>query len=92
VLSEEDYAFKKYILDIACKGATVFNGEHLPLLQAYTFPKLEALAADGLAEWNTSGAKLTEQGHDFIRVVCSAFDLYLQRGAQSEKPVFSKAI
>jgi oxygen-independent coproporphyrinogen-3 oxidase len=92
VLSEEDMAFKKYILDIACKGAALFDEDHLPLLQTYTFPKLEALAADGLVEWNTTGLRLTEQGHYFIRVVCSAFDLYLQRGVQSEKPIFSKAI
>jgi oxygen-independent coproporphyrinogen-3 oxidase len=92
VLSEEDGAFKKYILDISCKGATTFQEEHLPLHRAYLFPKLEALAADGLVEWNTSGVKLTEQGHYFIRVVCSAFDLYLQRSTQSEKPIFSKAI
>lgn len=92
VLSEEDGAFKKYILDISCKGATTFGSDHLPLLKAYTFPKLEALAADGLIEWNNLGVRLTEQGHYFIRVVCSAFDLYLQRGEQNAKPIFSKAI
>ncbi|HEY0039228.1 MAG TPA: coproporphyrinogen III oxidase, partial [Flavisolibacter sp.] len=91
-LSEEDIAFKKYILDISCKGATTFNEEHLPLLRIYTFPKLEALAADGLVEWDTKGTKLTVQGHYFLRVACCAFDLYLQRGVQSEKPIFSKAI
>ncbi|WP_162944674.1 oxygen-independent coproporphyrinogen III oxidase [Flavisolibacter nicotianae] len=92
VLSEEDIAFKKYILDISCKGATTFGNNHLALLKAYTFPKLDALAADGLVEWNSLGVRLTEQGHFFIRVVCSAFDLYLQRGEQSAKPIFSKAI
>ncbi len=92
VLSDEDRAFKQYILDIACKGSTTFYEEHLPLLRTYSFPKLELLAADGLVEWNAAGAKLTAQGHYFIRAVCSTFDLYLQRGAVSEKPIFSKAI
>lgn len=92
VLSEEDVAFKRYILDIGCKGATSFNEEHLPLLQAHTFPRLEALAADGLIRWTENGIALTAQGHYFIRVVCSAFDLYLSRQAQSGKNVFSKAI
>jgi len=91
-LSKEDIDFKKYILDISCKGAMIFNDDDLPLLRTYTFPKLSALASDGLVEWDTKGAKLTEQGHYFIRAVCSAFDLYLQRGVQSEKPIFSKAI
>jgi oxygen-independent coproporphyrinogen-3 oxidase len=92
VLTEEDAKFKQYILDIACKGSTTFNEEHLALLRTYSFPKLEVLAADGLVEWNTVGARLTPQGHYFIRAVCSAFDLYLQRGVLSEKPIFSKAI
>ena len=91
-LSEEDRAFRRYILDLSCKGATQLVEEHLPLLQTYTFPKLQDLAADGLIDWNTSGVKLTSQGHYFIRVVCSAFDLYLQRGSQSDKSIFSKAI
>jgi oxygen-independent coproporphyrinogen-3 oxidase len=92
VLSEEDVAFRKNILDISCKGATVFDEEHLVLLRTYTFPKLDAQAADGLVEWSQAGVRLTQQGHYFIRAVCSAFDLYLQRVAQPEKLVFSKAI
>ncbi len=92
VLSPEDRAFQQYILDMACQGSTTFDAAHLPLLRTYSFPKLEALAADGLVEWNTAGARLTAQGHYFIRAVCSAFDLYLQRGAAPEKPIFSKAI
>lgn len=92
VLSGEDIAFRRYILDIACKGFTFFNEEHAEILGIYTFPKLGALAADGLVECSETGAKLTAQGHYFIRAVCSAFDLYLQRGHGAEKPIFSKAI
>ncbi len=92
MLSEEDIEFKKYILDIACRSETVFDPKHLPLLKQYTFPLLNDFADDGLVTWNEKGAKLTAQGHYFIRVVCSAFDLHLQRNGQKEKPVFSKAI
>jgi len=92
VLNNEDIAFRQYILDIACKGFTAFKEEHLPLLKTYTLPKLKVLEADGLIEWNETSVKLTAQGHYFIRVVCSAFDLYLQRQASTEKPLFSKAI
>jgi oxygen-independent coproporphyrinogen III oxidase len=92
ILSEKDKAFKKYILDISCNGATTFKEDHRELLEAYTFPKLEVLAKDGLIEWNAAGLKLTTQGHYFIRVVCSAFDLYLQRSTQRTKPIFSKSI
>jgi len=92
VLSEEDSTFKKYILDISCKGSTCFRKKDLPLLTTYTFPKLKSLEADGLIEWNATGLQLTAQGHYFIRVVCSAFDLYLQRSTPQEKPIFSKSI
>lgn len=92
MLSEEDAHFRKYILDIACRGTTTFDEKDLPLLEQYSFPKLEALAADGLVEWDRVGARLTPQGRQFIRNIASAFDLYIQRQAASEKLVFSKAI
>lgn len=92
-LSEEDRSFRKYILDISCRGLTHFAPKDLPLLRQYTFPKLEAFAEDGLAEWNEKGLTLTAQGRQFIRNVCSAFDLHLQRQQVTPpKPVFSQAI
>ena len=90
-LSSEDQAFRKYILDISCKGKTHFSREHLPLLEQYTFPRLEDFERDGLVDWDYSGLKLTDQGHYFIRNICSAFDLFLQRSTPG-KQVFSKAI
>jgi oxygen-independent coproporphyrinogen III oxidase len=92
LLTEEDSGFRQYILDISCKGHTLFKEEHLPLLQTYTFPYLQTLAEDGLVEWSHSGLKLTRQGHYFIRVVCSAFDLHLQRNTSGKTMRFSKAI
>jgi oxygen-independent coproporphyrinogen III oxidase len=92
-LNDEDLAFRKYILDVSCKGETRFKTEHLPLLEKYSFPQLAQLAKDGLLSFDNTGMILSPQGHYFIRNVCSAFDLYLQRGTNSsEKPVFSKAI
>jgi oxygen-independent coproporphyrinogen-3 oxidase len=91
LLSEEDIAFRKYILDITCKGKTEFQTEHLSILEQYTFPKLSDLQKDGLIEWNRDGLLLTPQGHYFIRNICSAFDLYLNRSVPA-KTIFSKAI
>jgi oxygen-independent coproporphyrinogen III oxidase len=90
-LNKEDEWFRRYILDIACKGKTSFRLADLPTLETYTFPRLAELERDGLVQWNREGLSLTAQGHYFIRNVCSAFDLYLQRSAP-EKTVFSKAI
>jgi oxygen-independent coproporphyrinogen III oxidase len=91
MLNEEDKAFRKYILDIACKGNTVFLDEHLPLLDQYTFPKLAELAKDGLVEYDRKSVRVTGQGQYFLRNICAAFDLYIPRSHPKEQ-VFSKAI
>jgi oxygen-independent coproporphyrinogen-3 oxidase len=64
----------------------------LPLLEAFTFPKLEQFANDGLIEYDKSYLKLTAQGHYFIRNICSSFDLYLQRDHSFTRQTFSNAI
>ncbi|HRE50739.1 MAG TPA: oxygen-independent coproporphyrinogen III oxidase [Flavitalea sp.] len=92
-LNEEDLAFRQYIKDISCRGATVFRPEHLPTLEALCFPALEQMAKDGLVEYDRRQLQLTAEGHYFIRNVCSTFDLYLQRGHSfSGRQKFSKAI
>ena len=92
-LSKEDQTFKKYIKDIICKGETTFNDTDQILLRLYTFPKLEELARDGLIDFNEKGLRLIGEGRYFVRNVCSAFDLYLQRSQEKEQiNVFSKAI
>lgn len=93
LLNQEDLAFRKYIRDISCCGMTSFNPEDLPLLEEYVFPKLEGLQDDGLIVYDRSMVKLTDCGLFFLRNVCSAFDLYLQRkNVREEKPLFSRAI
>ncbi|HEY0676943.1 MAG TPA: oxygen-independent coproporphyrinogen III oxidase [Chitinophagaceae bacterium] len=90
-LDSLDVAFRKYIRDLSCKGETSFDPAHLPILEEHTFPRLIELAEDGLIEWDKKGIRLTLQGHYFIRNICSAFDLYLEKG-NPEKQIFSKAI
>ena len=90
-LNTEDLHFKRYILDISCKGKTLFNEDDLPLLKEYSFPQLALLAADELIDYNETGVIVTPVGQHFIRNICSAFDLYLQRNAFT-KTVFSKSI
>jgi len=92
-LDKEDQTFKRYILDISCKGETQFRQDDLPLLEEFCFPMLEELSEDGIVEWNRSGLRLTGRGHHFIRIVCSAFDLFIQRRKQTMQEVqYSKAI
>ena len=90
-LTDEDIAFRKYILDLGCKGHTNFNPEHLALLREYTFPELKNLAEDKLITWNEKGVEITPLGHHFIRNICRAFDLLQTRTAGASQ-LFSKAI
>jgi oxygen-independent coproporphyrinogen III oxidase len=89
-LSPVDIVFRRYILDISCKGETQLRPEDLTLLKEFTFPKLAEFEKDGLLNWDHSNVKLTPQGRYFIRNICSAFDLYLNKAPA--KQIFSKAI
>jgi oxygen-independent coproporphyrinogen III oxidase len=91
-LTDEDVAFRKYILDVSCQGKTTFQLKHMDILKTYTFPELTRLKEDGLVEWDVTGLQVTPLGRHFIRNICRAFDLHLLRSAIDEKPVFSKAI
>jgi oxygen-independent coproporphyrinogen-3 oxidase len=93
ILNEEDQLFRQSILDISCKGETVFNSKQSGLLEQFTFPELETFAEEGLVKYNTTGLQVTRQGHHFIRNICSAFDMHLHRvKARVDYPLFSKAI
>ncbi len=50
-LTDEDMAFKQYILDLSCHGKTTLDGAHMEVLRYYTFPELKKLEADALIEW-----------------------------------------
>ncbi len=92
-LNEEDRRFRNYIIDITCKGKTIFNETDLPALKQYSFPELKQLEVDGLIKWNEKGLFVTIPGRQFTRNICRALDLHLLRNQQvSELPVFSKAI
>ncbi|MDR3679954.1 MAG: oxygen-independent coproporphyrinogen III oxidase [Flavipsychrobacter sp.] len=92
-LTKEDIAFKKYILDISCNGKTTFSPEDLPILAEYTFPMLQNLENDGMLLFDNNMLAVTEQGRNFIRIICSAFDLHLLRSQSGmSNEIFSKAI
>jgi len=92
-LTKEDELFRRYILDISCRGTTWFTPVYHHLLETYTFPELARLQADGLVEFDTHQVTVTETGRNFLRNICRAFDLHLLRQQSlSQQPVFSKAV
>lgn len=94
-LNEEDRAFRRYILDISCRGRTELLPAHQHLIDTYSMPLLNQFKADGLLEWNDNSITVTPTGRHFIRNICSAFDLHLLRSRKEPGiglPLFSKAI
>ena len=92
-LNEEDVAFKNYILDISCRGYTLFRKQDLPTVKQYCFPELAKLQEDGLLLFDDEGLKLTPVGFNFIRNVCAAFDLkLLKKNSVINSRTFSTAI
>jgi oxygen-independent coproporphyrinogen III oxidase len=91
-LTAEDLSFRKYILDISCRGITYLNQEDRPLLEQYVFPVLRELADDGLVNYNQETVVVNDKGRFFLRNICSAFDIKMHRGNDEALPVFSKAI
>jgi oxygen-independent coproporphyrinogen-3 oxidase len=92
-LSEEDAAFRKYILDISCQAGTTFKAKDSSLLKDYSFEELKKLERDHLITWNEKGLNVTEMGRHFIRNICKAFDLHLLRSEKKfEQKQFSNAV
>jgi len=91
-LNEEDFAFKKYILDTSCRHKTLFSAMDMQLLRQYSFPELELLKHDGLVTFDDFGMQVTEKGKNFTRNICRAFDLHLLRTEQTQPSLYSKAI
>ncbi|MEY2792330.1 MAG: Coproporphyrinogen dehydrogenase [Bacteroidota bacterium] len=90
-LSTTDKAMRKYILNIACHGKTIFQKEDLETLEAFVFPELEKLAADQLILWSKNGLEVTALGLHFLRNICRPFDLKSTE-LRENKNTFSKAI
>jgi oxygen-independent coproporphyrinogen III oxidase len=90
-LTDEDRSFRKYILDMSCRGTTTLRLADLPVLQQYVYPELRKLTADNFIEWQGDDITITPTGRHFVRNICSAFDLHLQRSTQN-KPTFGNAV
>lgn len=92
-MTDEDRNFGRYILDISCRRKTEFRPEDMDMIRNVCFPQLALLAADGLVTYDDKGLEVTGLGKNFIRNICSTFDLYLWRNnVHHEKRTFSKAI
>jgi oxygen-independent coproporphyrinogen-3 oxidase len=91
-LNTEELIIRRHILDLMCHFATKW----IPALQATGFytqinSKLDGLIQDGLIAIDSTQLSILPKGYAFVRNVCMAFDLDLQRHTP-DKPLFSATI
>ena len=91
-LTEEDLLIRKNILNLMCGFKTNWATlsdliDELPQVMS----SLKEMQNDGLIEFDSDILKITEKGKPFIRNVCMAFDMRLQRN-KPETQLFSMTI
>ncbi len=80
ILTDEDVIVRTHILNLMCRFETSWKNPKmlLPNLHHVIF-LLKDLRMDGLLEIFYNGIKVSETGRAFVRNICMAFDLRLQR-------------
>ena len=81
-LTALDERFRNYIMEVICQGSTRFRSEDRDILKTYSFPMLEQLAQDQLILFTEETLEVTPLGRNFLRNICSAFDLHLLQSPQ----------
>jgi oxygen-independent coproporphyrinogen-3 oxidase len=92
ILTEEDRIIRKHILNLMCRFRTSWNEpkQQFPEL-AHSMERLGEMEQDGLVVITPNELIVTEQGKPFIRNICMAFDLRMQRKAPDTQ-LFSMTI
>lgn len=92
LLDDEDLVIRRHILNLMCRFETSWADPSLrtPGI-ADAIGRLGEMEADGLVERLPDGLRVTPAGRPFVRNVCMAFDLRLQR-RQPQTRLFSSVI
>ena len=92
LLTEEDEMVRKHILNLMCRLETSWAPEDQYFKEIPdVLIKLKEMEADGLVVIRSDSLKITEQGRPFVRNVCMAFDILLQRN-KPETQLFSMTV
>ncbi len=92
ILTDEDLIVRQHILNLMCHFATTWSDHSLYIddLKDIVF-KLREMESDGLVKFEKQGLRITEKGRPFVRNVCMAFDVLLQRKQPSTR-LFSMTV
>ncbi|MBT8311501.1 MAG: oxygen-independent coproporphyrinogen III oxidase [Flavobacteriaceae bacterium] len=92
ILTEEDQIIRKHILNLMCRFRTSWKqkDQQFPELE-HALERLGEMEQDGLVIISPNELIVTEKGKPFIRNICMAFDLRMQRKAPQTQ-LFSMTI
>lgn len=92
ILNNEDLIIRKHILNLMCEFKTSWEDVTLYFKELPdVLIKLKEMEKDGIVEINSKSICVTEKGKPFVRNVCMAFDLLLQKH-KPETQLFSMTI
>lgn len=92
ILTEEDQIIRRHILNLMCQFQTSWSAFKLHIRQLESIlERLKVMELDGLVEISEGSLRITEKGRPFVRNVCMAFDLPLQRTSPNTK-LFSMTV
>ncbi|MEP1489672.1 MAG: oxygen-independent coproporphyrinogen III oxidase [Algibacter sp.] len=80
ILNEEDLIIRKHILNLMCRFKTSWTSDNLYFKELPdALIQLKEMEADGLLYIKEHAIEVTKKGQPFVRNVCMAFDVLLQR-------------
>ncbi|MFD0989643.1 oxygen-independent coproporphyrinogen III oxidase [Mariniflexile jejuense] len=92
ILNEEDLIIRKHILNLMCQFKTSWTSNSLYFNELPdVLVKLKEMEADGLLHIASNEINVTKKGQPFVRNICMAFDLLLQR-KQPNTQLFSMTV
>ncbi len=92
ILNDEDLIIRQHILNLMCQFETSWSSKHLFIDElSDILISLKEMESDGLVELYPNQIRVTEKGKPFVRNVCMAFDLLLQRN-KPETQLFSMTV
>ncbi|MCG9971927.1 oxygen-independent coproporphyrinogen III oxidase [Christiangramia crocea] len=92
ILTDEDLVIRKHILNLMCKLKTSWytRKEFFKELPDVLI-RLKEMQKDGLIEIDSNYLEITEKGRPFVRNICMAFDMRLQRN-KPQTQLFSMTV
>lgn len=92
ILNEEDLVIRQHILNLMCRFKTSWTNDKLRFPELPdALIRLKEMEEDGLLKIEADSITVTAKGQPFVRNICMAFDLLLQR-KQPDTQLFSMTV